>query len=52
MKTPIVTGISFLWIRLSNTTGTRNSCSVFTYLCPSWNTITAAGLLPSYCAGT
>jgi len=51
-KIPIVTGISCLWIRLSKTTGTRYSCSTFTYLWPSWKTITAAGRAASYCAGT
>jgi hypothetical protein len=35
MKIPIVTGISPRWIRLSNTTGVRNSPFSFTYACPS-----------------
>jgi hypothetical protein len=51
-KIAIVTGISRLWIRLSKTIGTRCSCSTFTYLWPSWKTMTAAGRDGSYCAGT
>ena len=49
---PMVTGISLRWIRLSITTGTRYSCSTFTYLWPSWKIMTAAGTDGSYCAGT
>jgi hypothetical protein len=49
---PIVTGISFLWIKLSNTTGTRYSAARSTYLWPSWNTITEAGEAALYWAGT
>ena len=52
MKMPIVTGISFLWMRLSKTMGTR--------VRPVRQRIVAAVLedhdagrrLPSYCAGT
>src|SRR3712207_2514659 len=52
MNTPIVTGIAFWWIRLSNTTGARVSPFSLTGPDPSWNTIRAAGVLPSYWSGT
>ncbi len=48
----MVTGICFFAMRLSKTTGTRKSPLTLANPPPSWKTITAAGLLPSYCAGT
>ena len=48
----IVTGICFFAIRLSKTTGTRNAPFGFVNPPPSLKTMTAAGVLPSYWAGT
>src|SRR4051812_34376163 len=51
-NTPTVTGMWVLWIRLSNTTGTRDWPFSLTYPPPSWNTIRHGGDAGSYCAGT
>ena len=51
MKMPMVTGISFLWIRLSRTCGTRSTPLGLIARWPSWKTSTQAGL-SVYCAGT
>ena len=51
-NTPMVTGICLRWMRLSNTTGTRQLPSTFTNRSPSWNTITQAGTAGRYWAGT
>ena len=52
MNTPMVTGMSPLWIRLSNTIVVLNAPLSLTNVLPSWNTIVQAGLSGLYCAGT
>ena len=52
MNTPMVTGMSPLWIRLSNTMVVLKAPFSLTNVLPSWNTIVQAGLSGLYCAGT
>ncbi len=52
MKMPMVTGISPLWMRLSNTVGVRKAPFSPTYPPPSWKTMTQADFFESYCFGT